>query len=163
FGSGAGAYHLAVDIMGRIGWNVRAAASGIVAYSGDGVPGYGNMVLVVHPGGWVTMYAHNSANSVVAGETVPQGGILAEVGSTGISRGPHVHFELMHDGQNCDPAPLFRPGVRHRDGHLSPISRVEWTRPNDRPGPVTCYRRRRHPQSRWVSHESYGENESGEP
>ncbi len=162
FGSGAGAYHLAVDIMGRIGWNVRAAAEGIVGYAGDEVPGYGNMVLLVHPGGWVTMYAHNSANSVVAGETVPRGGIVAEVGSTGISRGPHVHFELMHDGQNCDPAPLFRPGIRHRDGHLSPLTPVDWVRPRERPAQITCHRRRRHPESRWVSRESYGEDEAGD-
>jgi len=162
FGSGAGQYHLAVDIMGRIGWNVRAAAEGIIGYSGNGVPGYGNMVLVIHPGGWVTMYAHNSVNSVVAGERVPRGGIVAEVGSTGISRGPHVHFELMHDGENCDPAFLFRPGVRHRDGHLSSLPRVEWRRPDERPERIVCHRRRRHPQSRWVARESYGEDETGD-
>ncbi|MCB9597652.1 MAG: LysM peptidoglycan-binding domain-containing M23 family metallopeptidase [Sandaracinaceae bacterium] len=162
FGSGAGGYHLAVDVMGRIGWNVRAAAPGVVAYSGDEVPGYGNMVLLVHPGGWVTMYAHNSVNSVVAGETIPRGGILGEVGSTGISRGPHVHFELMHDGQNCDPGPLFVPGIRHRDGHLTPMPHVEWTRPSERPTQITCYRRRHHPESRWVSRESYGEDEAGD-
>ena len=113
------------------------------------------MVLLVHPGGWVTMYAHNSANAVVAGERVPRGGIIGEVGSTGISRGPHVHFELIYDGQNCDPAPLFRPGIRHRDGHLSPLATVDWRRPGDRPDAVRCGRRRRHPRSRWVSHESF--------
>lgn len=162
FGSGAGGYHLAVDIMGRIGWNVRAAAEGIVGYAGDEVPGYGNMVLLVHPGGWVTMYAHNSANSVVAGEQVPRGGIVGEVGSTGISRGPHVHFELIHDGQNCDPGPLFRPGVRHRDGRMGAVHRADWTNPRQRPPQVTCHRRRRHPESRWVSRESYAEDERGE-
>ena len=162
FGSGEGGYHLAVDIMGRIGWNVRAAAAGIVAYAGDEVPGYGNIVLVVHPGGWVTMYAHNSANTVVAGQRVPAGGIVGEVGSTGISRGPHVHFELMFDGRNCDPAPLFRPGVRHRDGHFSPLPRMSWTDANARPERVQCHPRRRHPNSRWVVHESYAEDASGD-
>lgn len=153
YGSGEGGYHLAVDIAGNIGWNVRAAAPGIVGYSGNGVTGYGNMVLVVHPGGWVTMYAHNSTNFVVAGERVPRGGVLAEVGSTGISRGPHVHFELMHGGKNCDPAHLFRPGIRHRGGRLSPITRVTWTRPDRRPSEVACNRRRRHPRSRLVVNE----------
>jgi len=162
YGSGAGGYHLAIDIMGRIGWNVRAAAPGIVAYAGDEVPGYGNMVLLVHPGGWVTMYAHNSANSVVAGERVPRGGIVGEVGSTGISRGPHVHFELMYDGRNCDPTFLFRPGVRHRDGHLSDLPRATWRRSDQRPDDVACDRRRRHPQSRWVSREAYGEDADAE-
>ncbi|MBK8409906.1 MAG: LysM peptidoglycan-binding domain-containing M23 family metallopeptidase [Sandaracinaceae bacterium] len=113
YGSGEQGYHLAVDIAGDIGWNVRAAAPGLVGYSGDGIRGYGNIVLVIHQGGWVTLYAHNSVNFVVAGERVRAGGVLAEVGSTGISRGPHVHFEFMYAGQNCDPAELFRPGLRY--------------------------------------------------
>ncbi|MEO0322247.1 MAG: LysM peptidoglycan-binding domain-containing protein [Myxococcota bacterium] len=152
YGSGEGGYHLAMDIAGDMGWNVRASAPGIVAYSGDGVRGYGNMVLVIHPGGWVTMYAHNSINFVVAGEEVPRGGILAELGSTGISRGPHVHFELMHDGRNCDPAPLFRPGVRH-ESRLARIEPATWRRPDQRPEGVACAPRRRHPRSRWVMNE----------
>jgi murein DD-endopeptidase MepM/ murein hydrolase activator NlpD len=157
FGSGEGGYHQAVDIMGRIGWNVRAAAPGIVGYAGDEIPGYGNIVLMIHPGGWVTMYAHNSANTVVAGQEVPRGGIIGEVGSTGISRGPHVHFEFMYDGQNCDPAQLFRPGIRHRDGHLTPLARVDWLRADTRPERMRCQRRRHHPRSRWVVHESFDE------
>lgn len=152
YGSGEGSYHLAVDIAGDIGWNVRAAAPGIVAYSGDEVSGYGHMVMVIHPGGWVTMYAHNSINFVVAGERVPRGGVLAELGSTGISRGPHVHFELMFGGENCDPAALFRPGVRHRSRYAR-IEQLEWTRPDDRPEGLQCDRRRRHPRSRWVVNE----------
>lgn len=153
FGSGMQGYHQAVDIMGEVGWNVRAAARGIVAYSGDGVRGYGNMVLMVHPGGWVTMYAHNSANFVVAGERVPRGGILAEVGSTGISRGPHVHFELIHAGHNCDPGPLFRPGIKHRSGKVNRSGQVVWRNPSKRPRSIDCGRRRRHPKSRWVVNE----------
>lgn len=152
YGSGEGAYHLAVDIAGDMGWNVRAAAPGIVAYAGDEVPGYGFMVLLVHPGGWVTMYAHNSINFVVAGERVPRGAVLAELGSTGISRGPHVHFELMFGGNNCDPAPLFRPGVRHRSRYAR-IEPIDWHEPNAKPASIQCDRRRRHPQSRWVIHE----------
>jgi len=153
FGSGEGGYHQAVDIAGDMGWNVRAAAAGIVAYSGDEVPGYGNMVMLVHAGGWVTMYAHNSANYVVAGERVPAGGVLAELGSTGISRGPHVHFELMYGGNNCDPAVLFRPGIRHGSGRIEPLPYATWTSPSNKPARVTCSGRRRHPHSRYVLHE----------
>ncbi|MCA9581690.1 MAG: LysM peptidoglycan-binding domain-containing M23 family metallopeptidase [Myxococcales bacterium] len=153
FGSGEGGYHLAMDIMGEIGWNVRAAAPGIVGYSGNEVRGFGNIVIVIHPGGWATLYAHNSVNFVVAGEQVKEGTILAEVGSTGISRGPHVHFELIFDRKNCDPAPLFRPGVRHRHRPSKAFSKVEWRRPKDRPRQVSCMPRRRHPRSRWVIHE----------
>ena len=154
YGSGEGGYHLAVDIMGKIGWNVRAAAPGIVAYSGSELRGYGNVVMVIHPGGWVTMYAHNSVNFVSAGEPVTRGTILAEVGSTGISRGPHVHFELMHRNKNCDPGPLFRPGIRHRSGKRSRVKKVTWRNPKKRPRAIRCHRRRRHPRSRWVVNES---------
>ncbi len=158
YGSGEGGYHLAVDIMGRIGWNVRAAAPGIVGYAGDELRGYGNVVLLVHPGGWVTMYAHNSATLVVAGQRVPRGGIIAEVGSTGISRGPHVHFEFIYDGQNCNPAVLFQPGIRHRNGHMTPLRAERWVRPDARPERMRCHRRMHHPRSRWVAHESFDEN-----
>lgn len=153
FGSGEGGYHLAVDISGDIGWNVRAAAGGIVGYSGNEVRGYGNLVMVIHQGGWVTMYAHNSSNFVVAGERVVRGAVLAEVGSTGISRGPHVHFEWMYNGRNCDPATLFRPGIKHRNGRVSRVARNEWTDPDRKPPSIACHRRRRHPRSRWVVNE----------
>lgn len=153
YGSGEGGYHLATDIMGEIGWNVRASAPGIVAYSGDEVRGYGNMVMVIHPGGWVTMYAHNSVNFVVAGERVERGDVLAEVGSTGISRGPHVHFEFIYAGKNCDPSALFRPGIRHRNGNRSRgVKRDVWKR--SRPEHLRCAPRRRHPRSRWVVDEN---------
>lgn len=146
YGSGQGGYHLATDIMGDIGWNVRAAAPGIVGYAGHELTGFGNVVLVVHPGGWVTLYGHNSLNFVVAGQRVRAGAILAEVGSTGRSTGPHVHFELIYDGTNCNPSGLFRPGVRHRSG-WGRVTQVTWTDPRNRPESIQCAPRRRHPSS----------------
>jgi murein DD-endopeptidase MepM/ murein hydrolase activator NlpD len=154
YGSGQGGYHKAMDISGKIGWSVRAAAPGIVGYSGDSVAGFGNMVMVVHAGGWVTLYAHNSVNFVVAGENVARGAILAEVGSTGRSMGPHVHFELIHRNKNCDPAPLFRPGVRKRTGKLMFFDYTSWRLPDKRPKAVRCARRQKHPQAQWVIHEN---------
>lgn len=146
YGSGSGGYHRALDIVGDIGWNVRASAPGIVGYSGNELTGFGNVVLVVHPGGWVTLYGHNSVNFVVAGQRVRAGAVLAEVGSTGRSTGPHVHFELIYDGQNCDPAALLRPGVRHR-ARLARIERATWTEPRSKPEAVRCLVRMRHPSS----------------
>lgn len=154
YGSGQGGYHKAMDIMGRMGWNVRAAADGIVGYSGDQVPGFGNMIMVVHPGGWVTLYAHNSVNFVAAGEKVSKGAILAEVGSTGRSMGPHVHFELIFDGKNCNPAPLFRPGVRHRNGKRVRVDSAVWRNPAKRPGVVACAKRQKHPLGQSVQAEN---------
>jgi len=147
FGSGEAGYHLAVDIMGETGTAVRAAAPGIVGYSNNDVRGYGNMVILIHPGGWITAYAHNSSNLVNVGERVGTGRTLALLGSTGISRGPHVHFEFIFGGKMCNPSPLFRPGVRHRYGNEFPIKQVVWNPLGERPKEVACKRRRRHPRS----------------
>jgi murein DD-endopeptidase MepM/ murein hydrolase activator NlpD len=138
FGSGDDGHHLAVDIAGNTGWNVRAAADGIVGYADDGVKGYGNLIMLVHSGGLVTLYGHNSKLKVVPGQLVARGDVISEVGSTGISRGPHVHFEMMYRGEMCDPLSLFRPGVRHHDGHTSPLPKAIWRRPDKRPSAVEC-------------------------
>jgi murein DD-endopeptidase MepM/ murein hydrolase activator NlpD len=155
YGSGMQGYHQAVDIMGEVGWNVRAAARGIVAYSGDEVRGYGNLVLVVHPGGWVTMYAHNSVNFVVAGEHVPRGGILAEVGSTGISRGSARALRAHpRRAATATRRPLFRPGIKHRSGKVGEPSRSSGGIPRSRPRTVDCGPDGAViPKSRWVIHE----------
>mgnify|MGYP003912460567 CR=1 FL=1 len=133
-----GGYHQGIDIAGRGGWNVRAAARGIVAYSGNELRGYGNMVIVVHPGGWVTLYAHNSVNFVVAGEKVPRGGVLAELGATGNASFPLLHFEFIFEGEVCDPTLLFRPGVRRRDGKLERIKHLLWRWPREKPEEIRC-------------------------
>ena len=145
FGSGEGGYHQAMDIGGEVGWNVRAAASGMVAYASDGINGYGNFVIIVHPGGWVTTYAHNSKNLVVPGQKVSAGQVVALLGSTGRSKGPHVHFELLYDGENCDPAPLFRPFVPHRSGKAADLPRATWSSAKQRPRAVVCHARKHHP------------------
>ena len=145
YGSGEGGYHRAVDVAGEIGSDVVAAAGGIVGYAGDQVRGYGNLILIVHPGGWVTMYAHNSRNLVTAGQRVEVGQLIGRVGSTGISRGPHVHFELRYRGYNCDPSPLFRPAILHRNGEPSVLTPARWSPLERPPRAIECGRRRRHP------------------
>ncbi len=156
YGSGTDGYHLAMDIMAATGSDVRAAGDALVGYSGNEIRGYGNIVMLIHAGGAITAYAHNSINHVQAGQVVKRGELIAQVGSTGISRGPHVHFELMVDGKNCDPTPLFRPGVPHRDGKQVLVAPLRWDDADERP-PVRCERRRRHPNSRYVHHEDDGE------
>lgn len=105
--------HKGVDISAPVGTVVRAAADGIVAYSDNGLRGYGNCVIIAHPNGWVTLYAHNSRTTVQAGWRVRRGERIALVGSTGISRGPHVHFELRRGGPAIDPLALFDGGPAH--------------------------------------------------
>ncbi len=146
FGSGQNGYHLAIDIDGERGADVLAAAPGIVGYAGNELRGYGNVIMLVHPGGRVTLYGHNQKNLVVAGEHVYQGQAIAELGSTGRSMGPHVHFEYKYDGRNCDPLPL----IRAADGgieHMPAFTPTAWLPDAPRPDVVRCKPRRMHPQA----------------
>lgn len=105
--------HKGVDISAPVGTVIRAAADGIVAYSDNGIRGFGNCVILVHPNGWVTVYAHTSRTTVQPGWRVRRGERIALVGSTGISRGPHLHFELRDGGRAADPVALFDGGPEY--------------------------------------------------
>ncbi|MDQ3037049.1 MAG: M23 family metallopeptidase, partial [Myxococcota bacterium] len=104
--------HEGVDIGADPGTPILAANDGLVAYSDNGMRGYGNAVVLVHRDGSVTLYAHCSATFVAAGETVRRGQIIAAVGATGLAHGPHLHFEWRAGGRARDPLPHFaeRPG-----------------------------------------------------
>lgn len=102
--------HRGIDIAAPEGTTVRAAADGIVAYADNGVRGYGNLVMIVHANGWMTLYAHNSRITVQPGYRVTRGERIALVGQTGIAHGPHVHFELWEHGRAIDPAALMDGG-----------------------------------------------------
>lgn len=97
-------YHRGLDITGRHGSPIYAAASGTVMASGwKGT--YGYMVLVQHNSGVSTLYAHASKLLVKKGEYVEQGQLIARVGSTGRSTGPHLHFEVRINGTPVNPRP----------------------------------------------------------
>ena len=108
FGPRWGTMHLGIDIAtpGINGTNILAAASGVVSFSGW-MSGFGNTVMINHGNGYVTLYAHNSANLVSLGQEVVQGQVIALVGSTGFSTGPHIHFEIIRNGQHVDPMIYF--------------------------------------------------------
>ena len=146
YGSGEGGYHLAIDIEGPQGSEVMAAAPGIVGYVGNELRGYGNVVLVVHPGGWVTLYGHNERVLVHAGQRVRQGQQLADLGSTGRSVGPHVHFELIYQGRNCDPLPFVTPSEVEHLSAAEPVQHTAWNPRQAKPESVRCHRRIPHPQ-----------------
>ncbi len=129
YASGKGHYHLAIDIGAPWGTGVVASADGLVAYAGHEIRGFGHMVILVHANGWVTMYAHNAKLRVQAGELVRRGDLIAYVGSTGISRGPHVHYEFIHKGRNCDPTPWFRDAPPHPKLVKSKLHRQMHCRP----------------------------------
>lgn len=100
--TGHGAFHKGLDFASDAGSHVVAVAAGIVTWAGER-SGYGQMVEINHGSGYVTRYAHNRKNLVTVGETVQRGDELAEMGSTGRSTGPHVHFEVLKNGRQVDP------------------------------------------------------------
>ena len=98
--------HQGIDIGAPTGTPILASADGTVIQSGwNG--GYGNFILIDHGGGYRTAYAHNSRNSVSTGQIVVQGQVIGEVGSTGNSTGPHLHFEIIRNGVRVDPLSYF--------------------------------------------------------
>ncbi len=86
------------------GTSVKAAEDGVVAYAGNELKGYGNLVLIKHADGWVTAYAHNSEIDVKKGETVKRGQTIAKAGQTGSVTSPQVHFEIRKGSQPVDPS-----------------------------------------------------------
>lgn len=102
FGPRWGRMHNGLDIAAPKGTPVRAAARGRVVHSGP-LGTYGLLVVIDHGGGVETRYAHNSVLLIKKGETVEKGQVIARVGSTGNSTGPHLHFEVLIDGEHQDP------------------------------------------------------------
>jgi len=91
--------HLAIDIAGGLGDPIWAADGGVVVYSGWSNNGYGNMVMIDHGTGWLTLYAHLSDTRVACGQSLGQGQVIGHMGSTGNSTGTHLHFETrLGDG-----------------------------------------------------------------
>jgi murein DD-endopeptidase MepM/ murein hydrolase activator NlpD len=94
-----GRMHNGIDIGAPTGTPIVAAAPGVVTYARWNSGGYGNLVEVTHPDGSLTLYAHNNRIVVEEGDRVEQGQHIADMGSTGFSTGPHLHFELHSAGQ----------------------------------------------------------------
>jgi murein DD-endopeptidase MepM/ murein hydrolase activator NlpD len=99
--------HTGIDIPASRGTNVIAAADGTVIYSGS-LGGYGKTIMIDHGGGIVTLYGHNSSLVVSEGTEVQKGDTIAKIGSTGISTGPHCHFEVRKNGSYVDPIPWLK-------------------------------------------------------
>jgi len=111
FGSRDGRAHEGIDLPAPTGTPVIAAADGEVVYAGDGIRGYGNLVVLQHPGDLLTVYAHNSALFVKQGQTVRAGERIAAVGQTGRATGPHLHFEVRQGQVPRDPMTYLSGGA----------------------------------------------------
>ena len=100
--TGRKALHKGIDFAGKFGADVLAVADGIVTAAVKR-NGYGNLVEIDHGNGYVTRYGHNKSFQVNPGQVVKRGDVIAAIGSTGRSTGPHVHFEVLKDGRHINP------------------------------------------------------------
>ena len=101
--SGKKAWHAGVDFAGRRGSDVVSVAGGVVTYAGTRY-GYGQMVEITHGDGYATRYAHHDKILVELGDVVKPGQVIALMGSSGRSTGPHVHFEVLKNGRHVNPS-----------------------------------------------------------
>ena len=104
-----GTHNDGVNIAAPRGTAVQAVDAGVVAYAGNELRGYGNLVLVKHANGWISAYAHCDAILVKRGEKVERGQVIARVGSTGNVSEPQLHFELRRGQHAVDPREFMGP------------------------------------------------------
>ena len=105
--------HFGIDIAAKYKDEIQAPANGIVVFSGMN-ENLGNTIIMNHPGGFITVYAHNDSNLVISGNEITRGQVIALVGETGKSQGPHLHFEIWKNNQILDPRELI-PEYKQKD------------------------------------------------
>ena len=99
--------HFGIDLAAEIGSDVFSTASGKVETATISSKGHGNHIIIVHPNGFKTLYAHLNSFSVKKGDIVSAQQLIGKVGTTGQSTGPHLHYEIMKNGIHIDPMPSF--------------------------------------------------------
>jgi len=107
YGERWGKMHKGIDIAADVGEPVYAIAPGEVIYAGNGLRGYGNVIILRHDRQRTSLYAHNSALNVKLGDHVARGAVIAQLGSTGHSTGPHVHFEIRDGDTPVNPRSIL--------------------------------------------------------
>ena len=102
-----GTHNDGVNLSVPLGTEVHAAESGVVAYAGSELKGYGNLILVRHDNGWITAYAHNEEMLAKRGEKIKRGHVIGKAGKSGQVDQPQVHFELRQGSKPVDPTPFM--------------------------------------------------------
>ncbi|RJR49585.1 MAG: hypothetical protein C4576_06595 [Desulfobacteraceae bacterium] len=122
--TGGDQFHHGIDLAAPEGSPVRAAMEGKVVAS-EYREKYGNLVMIDHGRGVTTLYAHNRENKVKEGDWVRKGELLATVGSTGRSTGPHLHFEVKMEGSHQDPSAFLNFSSRQQIARLQSAEKVD--------------------------------------
>lgn len=111
--TGHAAFHSGIDFAGPEGTDIYAVAAGVVSYAGEKT-GYGNAVEITHGNGYVTRYGHASRIWVKAGDRIAKDQLIAAIGSTGRSTGPHLHYEVLLNGHQIDPASYIHVAMNNK-------------------------------------------------
>jgi murein DD-endopeptidase MepM/ murein hydrolase activator NlpD len=115
--------HEGIDIAARFGNPIYATGDGVVSMAGEKA-GYGSVVELTHESGLATRYAHVSAILVKEGDRVKKGQEIARVGTTGRSTGPHLHFEVLRNGQQVNPSPYLREAMASRTTTVAQVDKA---------------------------------------
>lgn len=120
-------YHRGIDYRGRIGDDVIATADGTVEYAGyHKRSGYGNLIIIDHKDGFRTLYGHMSKLRVKTGEVVTKGEHIGDIGSTGLSSGPHLHYEVSFVQRKLNPASFVDWNLKNYDQIFKRVKGVPW-------------------------------------
>lgn len=121
FGKRKGKMHKGMDIAADVGEPVYASADADVIYAGNGMSGYGNVVILRHDQQMTSLYAHNNELKVKQGDHVKQGSLIALLGNTGHSTGPHVHFEIREGDAPINPRVILPDSKLGESTQRSPM------------------------------------------
>jgi len=120
-------FHRGLDYRGKIGNPIIATADGVVEYSGyHKKSGYGNLVIIDHVNGFRTLFGHMSKRLVKSGDFVHKGQIIGRIGSTGLSSGPHVHYEVSFIQRKLNPVPFVNWNLKHYNQIFKQVKEVPW-------------------------------------
>lgn len=120
-------FHRGIDYRGKIGDPVIATANGVIEYAGyHKTSGYGNLIILDHRDGFRTLYGHMSKLLVRTGQFVHKGERIGEIGSTGMSSGPHLHYEVSFVQRKLNPAPFVAWQLNNYDYIFKRVKGVPW-------------------------------------
>jgi murein DD-endopeptidase MepM/ murein hydrolase activator NlpD len=125
--SGTREYHKGIDYRGMTGDKIIATADGVVEYAGfHQSSGFGNMILIDHMFGFRTLYGHLKKVLVKNGDVVKKGQVIALMGNTGLSTGPHLHYEISFIQRALNPAPFVEWNLKNYDSIFKQVRQVPW-------------------------------------
>jgi len=119
-------FHPGIDLRARMRTNVKTTADGVVKYAGFNNKGYGYMIIVSHNFGFETLYAHLYKLKVRIGDVVYKNDIIGLSGNSGLSSGPHLHYEVRYAQKRLEPAHFMNWSMLHYDKIFTKTRRIKW-------------------------------------